>query len=297
MGNVEILMRRERKDGSTRYKWEAPNGRLFVVNVMPDNHFFLSEFKPNGVIVHSTEQGLQFDSTSEKSLQLQALTSQPPSIFFEALHQMSLTLDDLVPLGGGRGTGTIYLNSLEECKREITKALDEDRWYRHHDPEKASRIAQERKSSGADARESLACWESQLRNLQPKNDGRPNMMQGFSNIFGEFPKTSRDKLIRFMNAPSSQTWNDVAHLILIGGNTGWQIWRAGDPDAPFYTSPDDSWSHWPKFDDFLRYAEKVRDQEIAKAEFKIAEAKAELALLEEHDPLAPTSSTHKPELC
>lgn len=295
MDNVEILLRRSRENGKTKYSWQAPNGRQFVIDKMPNDQFFLYEMKPNGVIVQNTTRGLEFDSTSEKSLRLQELTSQPPSVFFEALREMSLSTDVLVSFGSGHGMGSIYLDTLDECKREITKALSQDRWYRAFDPDKARKKAQERKMSGEDARQSLAYWEHKLADLMPKDDGRPALFQGFSSIFGDFPKESRDRIMSFINAPSAETWDNVADLILIGGKTCWQIWVASDPNAPLSIPEDHTWTHWPEPEDFLRYTETVRNQEIAKAKAKIIEAKKELALLEDNDPLTPASLDPNPE--
>lgn len=273
--SYRILFQKNAFDDETEYFWASPESRQFNVRDIGSINgecYFLEELIPNGVL---TFDGT-IDTRSALSQRVKELLERlSPADFFKNLPE-GVTLDNLVCVGGGYGIGSRYYTSWTEVEQAILDVIKSDQWYRYHDPEVAAQIMDDRKASGEEQREKLTYWEEKLSLLTATPSGESTSFTGFANAFGTFKVDTRNALLSFLNAPSEETWDRVAHRILIGGTiTGWQIWVSQDPTAP-RGKPRDGWDAWPSPDDFREHLSDMLDIEIRKAKKRVREARMEL---------------------
>lgn len=82
----------------------------------------------------------------------------------------------------------------------------------------------------------------------------PALFPGLRNMFGPLEKEQTERLLSYYNAPSTQTWDSIARIIICTGKTSitpWSIWTDIDPDAPTSLNPDETWPRIPSLQTFL----------------------------------------------
>lgn len=272
--DVAILFNHVQENGESVYKWTSPEGRAFEVHELNQETYFLIELIPNGNHLSSSGELL----TEHRYRILSMVETMRPSEFYSSLPE-GVTTERLVRSGGGHRVGSLYYVTLNDAKRKIREALAEDVWYQSWDPDLVIRISEEEYQSGKQAKDTLDFWQEKLNMLTRKPEGQSESFRGFGDMFGDFGDETRSILLSFYNNPCSETWDAVAHRILIGGSkTGWQIWVECDFHAPRGKSSE-QWDVWPDPEKFREHIHETLDAEITRARRKIHAAQNELRAL------------------
>lgn len=83
-------------------------------------------------------------------------------------------------------------------------------------------------------------------------------MASCCNINADDSKNKRHSILRFLNDPSRETWNDIYQVPVTEGKTFWKVWTAYDATAPKEIPACESIvRRWPSFPDPDKLVEQV----------------------------------------
>ena len=227
------------------YEYRAPNGRWFNVRWMHDGRYFLEEYRPNGRGDLSSQpfadQGRHVREIPELKALLQ--DGRPSEVWAKIL--VEGWENNIIFDGAGLGIYTRYFDSLDACAAAVNEALASDTWYRSID---------EDLKQDADYQARLKAQEDQARKeratFKASMTGQGHgLFKGAHTIFSPLPEDTQKRILSYLNEPTPEKWDAIAHHCIAGFSTLWQAWIKVDPAAPRSLPSTDAPNRWPSIPD------------------------------------------------
>jgi hypothetical protein len=239
---IAALKRSERRDdGTTQMGWRSADGRAFGVTLR-NLGLHLYEFEPNGRMVLEGADGEDLYATWDGHAQAFG----DPNGYMAAARAADLDPDNFVMIGSGYHDYTLYYATLDEVATAIRSAVDENR--RHDDVDRAKMADREFRRSlrRRYERERIAYGLKRAEDHRQAVSEAHGLFKGLHSMFGPLSKDIRDDIMSFMNAPSVETWSQVANYVINGaGMTMWGAWSRVDGSAPRSIGLDEGWTTFP----------------------------------------------------
>jgi hypothetical protein len=239
---IAALKRSERRDdGPTQMGWRSADGRAFGVTKR-DQGLHLFEFEPNGRMVLEGADGenvyVEWDGHAQ--------AFGDPNGYMAAASAAGLDPENFVMTGAGYNDYTLYYRTLDEVASAIRSAVDENR--RHDDVDRV-KLADREFRRLLRRRYERQRIEFGLRRTEDHRQAvseAHGLFKGLHSMLGPLPKETRDDIMSFMNAPSVETWSQVANYVIKGiGMTMWGAWSRVDSSAPRSIGLDEGWTTFP----------------------------------------------------
>lgn len=272
---MELIL--ERVDSSSSYpaySWTSPCGREFIVTVVSENYYLLTENRP--IVVTDTWIFLNGKRCNRDVCTLPTLSSRPAIIGRAPLGPSCPARSRKVaePV-----FAPVHYESISSVKSAILAAVGRDSRFicnpgANNIPAKVTIDPKYKEMV-----EEVSYWQHFLDVLNWTPPGQSERFTGMSDMLGVFTTHTRDLLLSFNNNPCLETWLPLSERRLVAGKYyGWEIWAYYDNN---HYAPDEcitaSARGWPDpklFESYLR-AFIERERSIAKAQLARALLKLE----------------------
>lgn len=225
-------------------EFHAINGRQFVVREEDDGRYFAFEMVPIGRLAHEIPGGdYHYENWTGH-----AVAKDDPNGYVAAAEAAGIDAGALILGGAGYGVYTRYLSSIEEAADEFARCLRENVRYDDQDRAKMNDPAYNAKLREDEER---CRRENRAFNLalhEASTESEHGLFKGLHSMMGPLSDDSKKRLLSFLNAPSEETWDDCARMMVKGGKTMWQLWGEVDPSAPRMLDKDGNWPTIPDAD-------------------------------------------------
>lgn len=242
---IRAALRRSCKlvDGQNEMSYRSISGRDFVLREQDDGSFFAFEYVPNGRLCDERADGqiIYSDWVGHEA------AAKDPNGYMVAAAAAGVDREQMILMGSGYGVYTRYLSSLDDGADEFAAAIVENKRYddidhvKMHDPEYQKQIAKGEAQACLDYRAAQA----RLHNRAVEKEH--GIFKGLHGMMGPLSDGAKQRILSFLNAPSNETWDDCARLMIKGGDTMWQSWCNIDPKAP-RSLDGDIWPRIPEVD-------------------------------------------------
>jgi hypothetical protein len=238
---IEAKLRRSAKiiDGQSEMEFTSVNGRTFVLREEDDGTYFAFEYIPTGRLAHEREDG-NYDYSDWVGHEA---AKGDPNGYMAAAEAAGISRNEIVSGGAGYGVYTRYLPSITEAAEEFARCIRENERYDDLDRAKMADPEFHEELKRSEEETSKAYWASQTAAHEYSMESEVALFKGLYGMMGPLSDGAKQRLLSFFNAPSQETWDDCARLMIKGGKTMWQLWCDVDQNAP--RSLDGDWPAIP----------------------------------------------------
>lgn len=245
-------------NGQIEMEFAAINGRTFVLREEEADKFFAFEFIPNGRLAIPDDNGRVIYSDWKGH----RFVENNPNGYLAAAKEDGIESDDIIRIGSGYNVYTRYLPSIDVAAEEFARSLRDNEYYDSfdrvlmEDPEFQAKLrASEEESRKAYRAEQNAAHAASM-------EDEVGLFKGLHGMMGPLADGAKQRILSFFNAPSHETWDNCARLMIKGASTTmWTLWTATDPDAVLALDPK---GNWPRIPDADKLKQALRDLGEAK---------------------------------
>lgn len=232
------------EEGQREMEFHAINGRQFLLREEDDGSYFACEMIPFGRLAQELPDGrFHYEDWSGHSA-----AKDDPNGYVAAVTASGIDSGALVLGGAGYGVYTRYLSSIEQaadefarCMRENVRYDDQDR-AKMNDPEYNEQLRADEDRCRKEYRE----FNQTLH--EAATEGEYGIFKGLHGMMGPLSDGAKKRILSFLNAPSQETWDDCARIMVKGGKTMWQLWGDVDASSPRSLGEDAAWPRIPDVD-------------------------------------------------
>lgn len=243
--SLERSLHQDDEDGWPGMSFCAPNGRSFVVSFPNDETYFLEELSPSGMLYFGKDPG-EFKPDDFKDWPLHDQYKDDPNGYVPALRADGYSTDVMCASGSGRGVNSRYFDSLEDVAGAIIEAMNSNVRYSSDDPDLVNDEEHNRRVE-AEADLLSQQWSEFHEGLhEDAKEQESGIFNGLCGMLGPLSAGAKERILGFLNSPSSETWDNAYSISLNGGTTLWQLWMSADPaNAPVSKPFDEKWEVIP----------------------------------------------------
>jgi hypothetical protein len=229
------------KDGPAEMGWRSADGRAFGV-AGREMGLHLFEFEPTGRMVLEGPDG----ENQYVDWEGHAQAFKDPNGYMAAARAAGHDPENFVMMGAGYNDYTLYYRTIEEVATAIRSAVDENRRHDDIDRQKLADREFRRSLRRSHERQRIAFGLRRTDDHRRAVSEAHGFFKGLHSMLGPLPKETRDDIMSFMNAPSAETWAQVANYVIKGiGVTMWGAWSQVDSSAPRSIGLEEGWTTFP----------------------------------------------------
>lgn len=213
-------------DAATMRDFEIRQFERIEDDGLPRIRYFPHEFVPNGRMMKANDEGQVTHIWDEPLVETLEKRFGVNRLMVE-LSTLGVDTNQLVRVGGGRGPGSRYYDSLDECSRAISRALFTNERYQHFTPLTEQ---QQKRLEFKAAQTAYAYWLEQKHAFEFATvTCEEGLFKGCTGLFGAPLDTDCKKaILSYLNSPSEDAWIPIRTMVVTGAGTLWQAWCAYD---------------------------------------------------------------------